>query len=119
MLLYGSLLCKKIARAPGGHKRFMLTKLGGSEILGLWHYRPVKFRGFTTPDEFRYPRQVWARQTLVGERRPGATLYRSLEGVWVSPSILLIPILGLLGLAEGLAFLYSQSSHSQLSLAKN
>ena len=23
------LICKKIARAPGGHKRFMLTKLGG------------------------------------------------------------------------------------------
>ena len=29
MLLYSTLLCKKIARAPGGHKRFMLTKLGG------------------------------------------------------------------------------------------
>ena len=27
--LYSTLLCKKIARAPGGHKRFMLTKLGG------------------------------------------------------------------------------------------
>ena len=23
------LLCKKTARAPGGHKRFMLTKMGG------------------------------------------------------------------------------------------
>ena len=29
MLLYSTLLCKKIARAPGGHKRFTLTKLGG------------------------------------------------------------------------------------------
>ena len=29
MLLYSTLLCKKIARAPGGHKKFMLTKLGG------------------------------------------------------------------------------------------
>ena len=29
MLLYSTLLCKKKARAPGGHKRFMLTKLGG------------------------------------------------------------------------------------------
>ena len=29
MLLYSTLLCKKIARATGGHKRFMLTKLGG------------------------------------------------------------------------------------------
>ena len=29
MFLYSTLLCKKIARAPGGHERFMLTKLGG------------------------------------------------------------------------------------------
>ena len=29
LLLYSTLLCKKIARAPGGHKKFMLTKLGG------------------------------------------------------------------------------------------
>ena len=29
MLFYCTLLCKKIARAPGGHKRFMLNKLGG------------------------------------------------------------------------------------------
>ena len=29
MLLYSTLLCKKIARPPGGHKKFMLTKLGG------------------------------------------------------------------------------------------
>ena len=29
MLLYSTVLCKKIARAPGGYKRFMLTKLGG------------------------------------------------------------------------------------------
>ena len=29
MLLYRTLLCKKIARASGGHKRFTLTKLGG------------------------------------------------------------------------------------------
>ena len=29
MLLYSTLLCKKIARAPGGHKKVMLTKLGG------------------------------------------------------------------------------------------
>ena len=29
MLLYSTLLCKKITRAPGGHKKFMLTKLGG------------------------------------------------------------------------------------------
>ena len=29
MLLYSTLLCKKIGRAPEGHKRFMLTKLGG------------------------------------------------------------------------------------------
>ena len=29
MLLYSTLLCKKIARARGGHKEFMLTKLGG------------------------------------------------------------------------------------------
>ena len=26
------LLCKKIARAAGGHKRFMLNKLGGDRI---------------------------------------------------------------------------------------
>ena len=32
MLLYRTLLSKKIARAPGGHKRFMLTKLGGGGI---------------------------------------------------------------------------------------
>ena len=25
------LLCKKITRAPGGHRRFMLTKLGGDK----------------------------------------------------------------------------------------
>ena len=31
MLLYSMLLCKKIARSPGGHKRFMLTKLGEGE----------------------------------------------------------------------------------------
>ena len=31
MLLYSTLLCKKIARVPGGHKRFMLTKRGGGE----------------------------------------------------------------------------------------
>ena len=29
MLLYSTLLCKKIARAPGGHKKFRLTKRGG------------------------------------------------------------------------------------------
>ena len=29
MLLYSTLLCEKIERAPGGHKKFMLTKLGG------------------------------------------------------------------------------------------
>ena len=29
MLLYSTFLCKKIANAPGGHKKFMLTKLGG------------------------------------------------------------------------------------------
>ena len=29
MLLYSTFLCKKIARGPGGHKKFMLTKLGG------------------------------------------------------------------------------------------
>ena len=29
MLLYSTLLCKKITRAPGGHKKCMLTKLGG------------------------------------------------------------------------------------------
>ena len=29
MLLYSMLLCKKIARAPGVHKKFMLNKLGG------------------------------------------------------------------------------------------
>ena len=31
MLLYSTLLCRKIARVPGGHKRHMLTKLGGGE----------------------------------------------------------------------------------------
>ena len=31
MVIYSTLLCKKIARAPEGHKRFMLTKLGGGE----------------------------------------------------------------------------------------
>ena len=29
MLLYSTLLCKKIARAPGGQKKFRLTKRGG------------------------------------------------------------------------------------------
>ena len=29
MLLYSTLPGKKVARAPGGHKKFMLTKLGG------------------------------------------------------------------------------------------
>ena len=29
ILLHSTLLCRKIARAPGGHKKFMLTKLGG------------------------------------------------------------------------------------------
>ena len=29
MLLYSTLLCKKTARAPGGHKNTMLFKLGG------------------------------------------------------------------------------------------
>ena len=29
MLLYSRLLWKKIARAPGGHKRLMLSKRGG------------------------------------------------------------------------------------------
>ena len=29
IMLYSTLLYKKIARAPGGHKRFMFTKLGG------------------------------------------------------------------------------------------
>ena len=29
MFLYSILLCKKIARASGSHKKFMLTKLGG------------------------------------------------------------------------------------------
>ena len=34
LLLYSTLLCKKIARAPGGQKRFILTKLegGGNRI---------------------------------------------------------------------------------------
>ena len=29
MLLYSTLLCKKKARAPAGHKKIILTKLGG------------------------------------------------------------------------------------------
>ena len=33
ILLYNTLLCKKIARAPGGHKKFMLTKLVGGNRL--------------------------------------------------------------------------------------
>ena len=28
-MLYSTLLCKKIARAPERHKKFMLSKLGG------------------------------------------------------------------------------------------
>ena len=35
MLLYRTLLCKKIARAPGGHKRFMPTKLRGIDPIAL------------------------------------------------------------------------------------
>ena len=31
MLLYCPFLCKKIARASGCHKKFMLTKLGGAK----------------------------------------------------------------------------------------
>ena len=46
MLLYSTLLCKKIARAPGGHKKFMLTKLGGGG--GAKHNRSrfIKFVHF-------------------------------------------------------------------------
>ena len=29
MLLYNTLLCKKIARATAGHKKVLLTRLGG------------------------------------------------------------------------------------------
>ena len=29
MLLYSTLLCKKIARAPGGREKYKLTKVGG------------------------------------------------------------------------------------------
>ena len=32
MLFYSTLLCKKIARAIGGHNRFMLAKLRGGQI---------------------------------------------------------------------------------------
>ena len=32
MLFYSTLLCKKIARAPGGRKKFKLTELGGDRI---------------------------------------------------------------------------------------
>ena len=50
MLLYSTLLCKKIARELAGHKKFMLTKLGGGgqnrseiiEIFNLMLYLPVK-----------------------------------------------------------------------------
>ena len=39
MLLYSTLLGKRIARAPGGHKNFVLTKLGGQNRIDpkqLW-----------------------------------------------------------------------------------
>ena len=35
MLLYSTLVCKKIARAPVGHKKNMLTKLGGGGANGI------------------------------------------------------------------------------------
>ena len=31
VLLYSTLLCKNNARAPGGHKKYIPTKLGGGE----------------------------------------------------------------------------------------
>ena len=31
-MLYSTLLCKKIARAPGGQNKFMLTKLRGGGL---------------------------------------------------------------------------------------
>ena len=36
MLLYSTLLCKKLSRAPGGHKKFMLTNLGEQKRSLLW-----------------------------------------------------------------------------------
>ena len=32
MLLHARILCKKTARAPWGHNKFILTKLGGSRV---------------------------------------------------------------------------------------
>ena len=39
MLLYSTLLCKKIARVLESHKKFMLTKLGGRNRVGSNHAR--------------------------------------------------------------------------------
>ena len=44
MLLYSTLLCKKIARAPGGHNRFMPTKPGGGNRIYL--YKSMLKRAF-------------------------------------------------------------------------
>ena len=46
MLLYSTLLCKKIARAPGGHKKFMLTKVGGQNRIDpkiVMDSRPISY----------------------------------------------------------------------------
>ena len=44
MLLYSTLVCKKKACAPVGHKRFMRTKLGGGRIDPINHYGTIELK---------------------------------------------------------------------------
>ena len=49
-VLYNTLLSKKIARAPGGHKKFMLTKLGGRNRIDP-NFLPLFWSDFKTSKE--------------------------------------------------------------------
>ena len=49
MMLYSTLRCKKIARAPGGHKKFMLTKLEGRNII----YKKLEGRKIVYPISYK------------------------------------------------------------------
>ena len=53
MLLYGTLLCKKIARAPGGRTKYKLTKLGGRTRIDPNFYLKAK-----VPDQKKKIRNI-------------------------------------------------------------
>ena len=66
MLLYSTLLCKKIASEPGGHKRFMLTRLvGGHPLFFVYRdFQRTKKPSLVLSPEGRHRLSSWSSNSL-------------------------------------------------------